>query len=237
MTTVKQVIEDAYTKVNGEYEPVIESSDDFKTYLNVLNQIRRALAHTPFVKFQMFFDMEYDLPDAVADGVLSYTIPNASSITVANSPYDHIFFINGAGEVVAKYKLVSIAVFQSTDNTQVCAVAAGKLYLKATESKIVGTTIRIPAYVDPVPYTSATEEVIVDSIPYVVTAMAAFICSSSPVPFIARNAKDYAAEAKDFLKEMKDSNKVTQNLIIKRLDGNVGHTFADVMNVMTIKDL
>jgi hypothetical protein len=237
MTTVKQVIEDAYTKVNGEYEPIIESSDDFKTYLNVLNQIRRALAHTSFVKWQMFFDMEFDLPDPVANGVLSYTIPNASGITVANSPYDHIFFVDGTGAVVAKYKLVSIAVFQSTSNTQVCAIAAGKFYLKATEAKIVGTTIRIPAYVDPTPYTSATEEVIVDSIPYVVTAMAAFICSSSPVPFIARNAKDYAAEAKDFLKEMRENNKVTQNLIIKRLNSNVTHTWDDVMNVMTLKDL
>jgi hypothetical protein len=236
MTTVKQVIEDAYTKVNGEYEPVIESSDDFKTYLNVLNQMRRAMAHTPFTKFQMFFNMEYDLPTPVANGVLSYTIPNASSITVANSPYDHIFFMSGS-TVVAKYKLVSIAVFQSTDNTQVCAVAGGKFYLKATEAKIVGTTIRIPAYVDPVPYTSASQEVVIDSVPWLVTAMAAFICSSSPVPFIARNAKDYAAEAKEFMKEMKENNKVTQNLIIKSLNANNSRTWADVMNVMTIKDL
>jgi hypothetical protein len=236
MTTVKQVIEDAYTKVNGEYEPVIESSDDFKTYLNVLNQTRRALAHTPFVKWQMFFDMEYDLPDAVAAGVLSYTIPNASSITIANSPYDHIFFVNGS-TVVTKYKLVSIAMFQATSNTQVCAVANGKLYLKATEAKIIGTTIRIPAYVDPTPYTSATEEVIIDSLPWLITAMAAFICSSSPVPFIARNAKDYAAEAKEFMKEMRENNRLTQNLIIKSLSANTVHTWDDALNVMTIKDL
>lgn len=236
MATVKEIIEDAYTKVNGEYEPVIESSDDFKTYLNVLNQQMRILAHTPFVKFQMFFDMKFDLTAPVADGVLAYTIPNASSITVANSPYDHIFFIKD-GAVVAKYKLVSIAMFQATNNPQVCAIAGGKFYLKATSPSIIGATIRIPVYKDPAKYTSATQEVVVDSVPWLVTAMAAFICSSSPVPFIARNAKDYAAEAKELLKELRENNKVTQTLIIKSLGGNINRTWDDVMNVMTMKDL
>ena len=47
MTTVQSIIEDAYTKVNGEYEPVAPGSDDFRTYLNVLNQSLETWAHTP----------------------------------------------------------------------------------------------------------------------------------------------------------------------------------------------
>ena len=48
MTTVQSIIEDAYTKVNSEYEPVAPGSDDFRTYLNVLNQSLEIWAHTPY---------------------------------------------------------------------------------------------------------------------------------------------------------------------------------------------
>jgi hypothetical protein len=237
MATVKDIIEKAYTKVNGEYEAVVESSDDFRTYLNVLNQMMDGLAHIPFVKWQIFFDMEYDLPDPVVADTLSYTISALNSITIANSPFDHVFFVDGGGAVVAKYKLVDVAMFQATENTQVCAIAGNKLWLKATEDKIVGTTIRVPAYVDPAPYTSASQPVVIDSVPWLVTSMAAFICDASPVPFIARNADKFAKEAQVFLKEMRENNKRNQALIIKSLNSGSNRTWNDVMNVMTIKDL
>lgn len=237
MATVKDVIEKAYTKVNGEYEAVVESGDDFKTYLSVLNIVMGNLAHTPYVKWRIFFDMDFTLPDAVADGTLSYTIPNMSSLTVGNSPFDNVFFVDGTGKVVAKYKLVSIALFQDTDNTQVCTLAGDKLHLKATESKIVGTTIRIPVYKDPAPYTAGNEQVVIDSVSWLVTSMAAFICASSPVPFIARNADRYEKEAAIFMKEMRDTNKQMQALVIKSLNTPMQRQWSDVMNVMTLKDL
>jgi uncharacterized membrane protein (DUF106 family) len=67
--------------------------------------------------------------------------------------------------------------------------------------------------------------------------MAAFICSSSPVPFIARNADRYEKEAAVFMKEMRENNRRTQALMIKRLNAPNPHLWADVMNLMTIQDL
>lgn len=236
MATVRQVIEKAYTKVNGEYEAVVESSDDFKTYLAVLNIVMGNLAHTPYLKLQTFFDMNFTVGTVALD-TLSYDIPNSGSVTLGNSPYDYVYFVDGTGAVTDKYKIVDVAMFQSTNNTQVCAVAGGKLYLKSTPAKIVGTTIRVPAYTDPAEYTSANQEVVVDSVAWLVAAMAAFVCASSPVPFIARNADRYEKEAAIYMKEIRDNNRKTQALIIKSLSNPVQRTWADVMNVMTMKDL
>lgn len=234
--TVQQVIEKASTKLNGEYEVIVASSDDFKTYLNVLNQVMDNLAHTPYIKWQIFFDMNFTVGDVV-DGTLSYDIPNYTGVKLGNSPFDFVYFVDADGNVVTKYKIVDVAMFQSTSDTMVCAVASGKLYLKATEAKIIGTTIRVPAYKDPVPYTDAAQTVIIDSVPWLVCSMAAFIADSSPVPFIARNADKFYKEAAIYMKEMRENNRRTQALIIKKLGAAQPHTWADVMNVMTMKDL
>lgn len=236
MATVKDIIEKAYTRVNGEFELQVEGSDDFKTYLNVLNQAMEGLAHTPYVKFQMFFDMNFTV-GTVASNTLSYTIASSgSNVTFGNSPFDYVYFVL-AGVVVAKYKVVDVAMFQSTSNTEVCAISGGKLWLKATEAKIIGATIRIPAYVDPAPYTTAAQTVVVDSVPWLVHTMAAFICDASPVPFIARNADKYYKLAEVYMKEMRENNRKTQALIIKTLHSPTAHQWSDVMNVMTIQDL
>lgn len=237
MATVKTVIEKAYTKVNGEFEALTETSDDFKTYLNVLNQVMESLAHTPYVKWQIFFDMEYDLPDAVADGKLSYAIPTLNSVSIANSPYDHVFFVDGNGKVVDKYKMVDMAKFQATSNSRVCAIAASGLQLKEVDPKLIGTKIRLPAYKDPAPYTVGTQQVVIDSVPWLVTEMAAFICDASPVPFIARNADKFYKQSSILMKEMRENNRRNQALIIKSLSSSAGHTWQDVLDVMTLKDL
>lgn len=234
-TLVSDVINKAYTKVNGEFEAQVEGNDDWKTYLNVLNQVMDNLAHTPYVKWQIFFDPNFTL-GAVVDGTLSYDIPTPYGITIGNSPFDYVYFDLG-GSVVARYQIVDVAKFQSTDNTHVCAISGSKLLLKATESKIVGATIRIPVYKDPVPYTAGSQVVAIDSVPWLVASMAAFIADTSPVPFIARNADKFYKEAAIFMKEMRENNRRTQALVIKKLDGSVPHTWADVMNVMTIQDL
>lgn len=236
MATVLDVINKAYTKVNGEYELQVEGSDDFKTYLNVLNQVISNLVHMPYVKWQIYFDMDFTIVSPVVNLTLSYDIPTPNDVTLGNSPFDYVYFDLG-GQVVAKYKIVDVAMFQSTENKEVCAVAGGKLWLKETPTKIVGATIRIPAYIDPAEYTTAAQAVLVDSVPYVVTSMAAFICDASPVPFIARNADKYYKEAAIFMKEMRENNRRNQALIIKSLHSPTAHTWADVMNVMTIQDL
>lgn len=233
--TVADVINKAYTKVNGEFEAQVEGTDDWKTYLNVLNQIMDDLAHTPYVKWQIFFDPNFTL-GAVVNNTLSYEIPTPYGITIGNTPFDYVYFDLG-GVVVAKYKIVDVAQFQSTDNTQVCAISGSKLLLKATESKIVGATIRIPVYKDPTPYTLGSQTVVIDSVPWLVNSMAAFIADTSPVPFIARNADKFQKQAEIKMKEMRENNRRSQALMIKKLNAQVGHTWQDVMNVMTIQDL
>ncbi len=236
-TTVVEVIKKAYTKVNGEYDEsvAVEASDDFKTYLNVLNQVMDNLAHTPYVKWQIFFNPAFNV-GTVVNNTLAYPITGINGLTIGNSPFDYVYFDLG-GAVVAKYKIVDAAMFQSTTNTQVCMVAGNSLYLKATESKIVGATIRVPIYADPTPYTAGNQNVVIDSVPWLVASMAAFICDSSPVPFIARNADKFYKEAAIFMKEMRENNRRTQALMVKKLNSTVGRTWADVMNVMTIQDL
>lgn len=236
MALVKDVIERAYTKVNGEFELVAESSDDFKTYLNVLNQVMSNLAHTPYIKWQIFFNPAFNV-GVIVNNTLSYVIPNMSEITIANSPFDHVYFVDGSGVIQDKYKIVDASMFQSTNNEQVCMIAGDKIYLKKTPTKIVGTTLRLPVYQDPAPYTLGSQSLVVDSVPWVVASMAAFVCDTSPVPFIARNADKYYKEAAIFMKEMRENNRRTQMLMVKALNSPTAHTWQDVMNVMTIRDL
>lgn len=235
--TVADVINKAYTKINGEFEAQVEGSDDWKTYLNVLNQVMDNLAHTPYIKWQIFFNPNFTL-GTVVNNTLSYAITGINGLTIGNSPFDNVYFVDGTGTVVKKYKIVDASMFQNTDNTQVAMVAGSSLYLKATEAAIVGTTIRLPVYADPTPYTLGSQNVVIDSVPWLVCSMAAFICDSSPVPFIARNADKYYKEAAIFMKEMRENNRRTQALMLKKLNAtSASRTWNDVMNSMTIRDL
>lgn len=216
MTTVLQVIEKAYTKVNGEYEAVVESSDDFKTYLNVLNQVMEAWAHTPYVKWQSLFDMSYTLPDPVVLGQLQYSFPDMDRVVVGNTPLDSVYFVID-GVVVKKYKMVDQAVFQSSDSPNICMLASDGLHLKSVADEIIGASMQLPAYLLPPVYTSGAQEVRIDSVTWLVISMAAFICDASPVPFIARNAKGFKEEAKDYMKTMRENNRHRQLLSIKRV--------------------
>ncbi len=237
MATVKEVIEKAYAKVNGEYEIVAEASDDWRTYLNALNQVMEQWADTPYVKWQTLFDLDYTLPETVEADKLTYAIPDAVGVVFGNTPFDHVFFIDGDGVVVDKYKVADQAMFEATEDQRVVALLAGNLQMKSVPDKLVGTTIRLPAYIRPAIYTAASQTVIIDSITWLVTAMAAFICDPSPVPFIARNADKFHKQAEIYMKTMRENNRKTQSLIIKRLNSGVRYTWADVMQIMTMKDL
>lgn len=215
MATVKEVIEKAYTKVNGEYELLSETSDDFKTYLNVLNQVMEMWGQTPYVKWQSLFDMEYQLPDAVAADTLQYDFPDMDRVVVGNTPLDNIFFVDGGGVVIKKYKMVDQALFQATNAQDICMLAADGLHLKSVPSDLVGTFIRLPAYLLPEAYATGSQTVRVDSLPWLITSMAAFICDASPVPFIARNADKYYKQAEIYMKTMRSNNRHTQILSVK----------------------
>lgn len=237
MATVKEIIEKTYTKVNGEYEAVVESSDDFKTYLNVLNQVMEQWADTPYVKWQSLYDMSYLLPDAVADGTFTYPVAEMDKIRLANTPYDSVYFVDGAGAIVRTYKLVDQALFDASSNPNICALVADGLHLKSVSDDIVGTSIRLPVYKLPETYLSAAQAVRVDSNSWLIAAMAAFICDASPVPFIARNAEKFAKEAAVFMKTMRDDNRRRQVLTIERHHNPGGTTFADIIPNLTIRDL
>lgn len=215
MATVLDIINKAYTKVNGEYELQVEGSDDFKTYLNVLNQTLEMWAHTPYVKWQSLFDMTYQLDDLVELDKLQYDFPDMDRVVVGNTPLDWIYFVDDDGGVVKKYKMLDQAQFQSTTAQNVCMLASDGLHLKSVSEEIVGCHIQLPAYLLPETYTTAGQTVRVDSVPWLVTSMAAFICDASPVPFIARNAEKYYKQAEIYMKTMRENNRHRQTLSIK----------------------
>lgn len=215
MATVKEVIEKAYTKVNGEYEAVTEGSDDFNTYLSVLNQVMEQWFDTPYVKWQSLFNPSYQLPSTVSGGQLVYPIEDAEAIRIANSPLDSVYFVDDNEVVMGKYKMLDQALFQASNSANTCAVFGGDLHLKSVEDKIVGTHIRIPAYVKPPAYKLGSEKVKVDSTPWLIAAMSASICDASPVPFIARNADKYYKQAEVFMKTMREDNRRRQILSLK----------------------
>lgn len=217
MATVKDIIEKAYTKVNGEFEAVVESSDDFKTYLNVMNQVLENWAQTPYVKWQSLFNMTYQLPDAVVTDELHYAFPDMDRVVIGNTPLDYVYFVDINGAVVDKYKMLDQALYQSSTAKKVCMLASDGLHLKTAPIELNGTHIQLPAYLLPATYTTADQVVRVDSVSWLVTAMAAFICDASPVPFIARNAEKFAKEAAVYMKTMRDNNRHTQLMSIKRV--------------------
>lgn len=222
MATVKEIIEKAYTKVNGEYELLSESSDDFKTYLNVLNQVMESWGHTPYVKWQSLFDMSYTLPDPVALNQLQYNFPDMDRVVVGNMPLDSVYFITEGNVVVKKYKMTDQAFFQSSNATNICMLASDGLHLKTVASEIVDTAIQLPAYLLPPAYTTGSQTVRIDSVSWLVASMAAFICDASPVPFIARNADKFAKQAEILMKTMRENNRHRQHLSIKKVgDGGI----------------
>ncbi len=216
MATVKQIIERAYTKVNGEYEAVIESSDDYKTYLNVMNQVLEQWAQTPYVKWQSLFNLDYRLPDPVASGLFKYDFPDMDRVVVGNTPLDNVYFVNGT-VVLKKFKMVDQARFQASNTANICMLASDGLHLKSVPDEIVGAEIQLPVYLLPPTYAASTDEVRVDSVPWLVASMSAFICDASPVPFIARNAEKFYKQADIFMKTMRENNRHTQVMAIKKV--------------------
>jgi len=221
MATVKTVIEKAYTKVNGEYEAMTEGSDDWKTYLNVLNQVMEIWARTPYVLWQSLFNYAYTLPDPIAAGTFVYDLADGDEIKIGNTPYDHVFIMD-AGLVVKTYKITDQALFQSAKSGDICAYLGGQLHFKDISDDIIGLEIRLPAYVMPPLYTLGSQRVNIDSVAWLTTYMAAFICDSSPVPFIARNSKPFYEQAKLLMIDMKTGNRHRQHLVIKSTSSGDG---------------
>lgn len=221
MATVQQIINKAYTKVNGEFDSVVESSDDFKTYRNVLDQVVQQWAQTPYVKWQSLFNINYKLPKIVAADDFIYPVAEADTIHIGNTPFDGVYFVDEDDVLIAKFKLADQATYEASSATDIAVLVSDGLHLKTVPSKIVGTSIRLPVYVDPPSYAEATGSTVVriDSVPWLVCEMAGFICDSSPVPFIARNADKFHKEAQVFMKTMRADNKRAQHLLIKSVTG------------------
>lgn len=237
MATVMDIIQDAYTKVNGEYELVIEGSDDFNTYLSVLNQAVNEWVDTPYVKWQSLYQPDYTI-GTVQNNVLVYEIPDFNLIQIGDTPFDNVYFIDSNGVVVDKYKIVSQAQFESSDSGSICMVVGGVLCLNDTPDTIVGATIRVPAYLRPDRYTKGNQDVTIDSTAWLIMYMSAILCDASPVPFIARNADNYRKQAMIFMKTMRSNNKHSQTAHVKKPGGSViGSSWQDVMTRLTIQDL
>lgn len=220
MATVLQVVEKAYTKVNGEYEAITESSDDFKTYLAVLNIVMANWFDTPYTKWQSTFNPAYLLPTPVQANVYEYVVADADKVHMAATPFDNVMFVNGT-VIGKKFKMTDQALFQSSNVADICALLGGVLHLKTIPEDIIGSSIKLPVYVAPTAYTAGSQTIKIDSVSWLVAAMAAFICDASPVPFIARNADKFSKEAAIFMKAMQANNRHRQHLTIKRAGQNV----------------
>lgn len=215
MATVQNIIDRAYAKVNGEFEAQVEGSDDWKTYLNALNETLELWAHTPYVKWQSLFDMEYQLPDVVAADTLQYDFPDMDRVVVGNTPLDWVYFVDNDGVVMKKYKMVDQALFQASKAENICMIASDGLHLKTVSNDMVGLHIQLPAYLLPPTYTTAGQTVRIDSVSWLIIAMAASIADASPVPFIARNADKFYKQAEIYMKTMRENNRHRQILSIK----------------------
>jgi len=77
--------------------------------------------------------------------------------------------------------------------------------------EVIGCEVRMPAYQAPPKYTKPNETVIIDSIPWLISATSADLCYASPVPFIARNAVVFEKQAEEFMKTMKRNNNHRQH--------------------------
>lgn len=215
MPTVQQIIDRTYRKVNGEFEAQVEGSDDWKTYLSTLNETLERWAQTPYVKWASLFDMEYQLPDAVEADKLQYDFPDMDRVVVGNTPLDWVYFVDDNGVVIKKYKMLDQALFQASNSTDICMLASDGLHLKTAPNELVGLNIQLPAYLLPATYTTASQTVRVDSVPWLVISMAADICDASPVPFISRNADKFYKQAEIYMKTMRENNRHKQILSIK----------------------
>lgn len=235
MATVQDIINKAYTKVNGEFEAVPAASDDFNTYLNVLNQVMTQWAQTPYVKWQSLFNADYKLPAPVTAGQLIYPVADADTIHIGNTPFDGVYFVDDDDVVIAKYKMTDQAFYDASPQTTICMLASDGLHLKAVTDDMIGASIKLPAYVDPPTYSDPTTVVRIDSVPWLVASMAAFICDSSPVPFIARNADKFDKEAQIYMKTMRADNRRAQHLIIKGMTSAQNDVGIDEMiDIVTI---
>jgi hypothetical protein len=219
MATVKSIIEDVYTKVNGEYEQVPEGSDDFKTYLITLNQAMNAWFDYPYVKWQGLFNFNFILPELIEIGKLSYTVPNTCSILVGNSPYDSVYVLGYNKSTVGKYKMTDQALFDASRAEDVCTILGDKLVLKSVPLQYNNYSLRLPVYMRPKEYTSGSEEVMIPNKSWLIAYMAATLCDASPVPFIARNADKFYKQADIFMKQMRKNNSMRQHLFITGAGG------------------
>ena len=162
--TVKGIIHDVYTKVNGEYENLDITSDDFRTYLNVLNQVMTQWVETPYVTWQSLFNMNFTL-GRVVKNTLTYSLPvEDSNFVIGHTPFDHVYFVDTGGKVVDKFTMVNQPVFDASNDDHICMAIGDTLVLKSTPDTIVGMTIKLPVYEYPPKYTKPNDEVRIDSL-------------------------------------------------------------------------
>lgn len=235
--TVKDVIHDVYTKVNGEYEDLDVTSDDFRTYLNVLNQVVTQWVEMPYISWQSLFNMNFTLGHVVKN-TLMYSLPvEDSNFVIGHTPFDSVYFVDNSGKIVDKFTMVNQPIFDASSDDHICMTTGDTLVLKTTPDTIVGMTIKLPVYEYPQKYTKPNDEVRIDSLAWLTCEMAGFLCDSSPVPFISRNADKYHKQAEIYMKRMRDENNHAQHIVLTRIGAGRGELWRDVIAKLTWRDL
>ena len=207
--TVKDLINEIYAKVNGEYEVLEIDSEDYNTYLHAMNRKIQDWAQTPRVKWASLYNPEFVLGETLSANTEFYEFKDR--IIIGNTPRDHIDLIKD-GEVIDRYKLTNQSIFESTDDNKLAMLYNNGIRFKLPiAEEVIGCEVRMPAYQAPPKYTKPNETVVIDSIPWLISATSADLCYASPVPFIARNAVVFEKQAEEFMKTMKRNNNHRQH--------------------------
>lgn len=207
----KDIIQQVYAKVNGEYEDVAIGSEDYNTYLNSINRKIMDWAYEEGVNWNSLFDPEHYLEGVVEESKEYY--PVGDILNPQQSIYGYIYFEKD-GEEVAKYQLVQPTRFEGNYEPQTATLTARGLRLHIpTDEAIIGARIRLPAYLRPIPMSKPTDVPQIDSVPWLIIASAADMCDASPVPFIARNAKSFREDANRIMIKLKQNNRIQQKKI------------------------
>ena len=211
MTTL-ELIKQIYAKVNGEYEAVAENTDDYTTYLNAINRKIMDWGEEPNIKWQSLFDPNFTLTERVALDKEFYQLdPEDKIASTGNTVFDHVFLVDDSCKVKHKLKMVNQVQFDSEPNANFVTINSRGLQMRNPVSEgFVGLKIRVPVYLKPTLVKTSNDKPKIDSIPWLIAAVAEDMARQSPVPFIQRGADKFEEQAKNLMITMKKDNKIRQ---------------------------
>lgn len=216
--TINNLINRVNAVSKGEYEDIVENSDDWRTLLEIINHQISLLFSTPYTNWRILYDINYYANETVSISKTIYTLDDITDRVVDNSVNQHIYFTDNAGKIIGLGKLVDTDMYASDTSANIATVVGEELHVRNISPSVEGTRIRIPVYNSTPQYKKGSNLVSSIIAPWLIEASAAAVCDTSPVPFIARNNKRHAELANEILKRLIEINNSSQKPIIRPID-------------------